>query len=133
MGPKIRIRVYLEDTDAGGIVYHATHLRFMERGRTDFIRHLGLNRHNLTTANILFVVRKMVINYRLPAYLDDELEVYTRLTRKGKCFVYFIQEIVRIRNNDLISQADVEVVCVDAERKKPRLLPKQILSLKETG
>lgn len=128
----MRIRVYLEDTDAGGIVYHTAYLRFMERARTDFIRHLGLDRNSLARDNILFVVRRMVVSYATPAYLDDELGVYAQLTQKRKCAVNFMQEIVKISDGSLVCQADVQVVCLDAVRKKPRPLPQRILSITET-
>ena len=125
------MRVYLEDTDAGGIVYHASYLRFMERARTDFIRKIGLDAVSAHKDGVLFVVRRALINYFLPAYLGDELEVNARLAAKKKCAVHFIQEVVRIGDEALVCRADVQVVCIDAVRRKPCLLPPQISSITE--
>jgi len=123
----MKVQVYLEDTDAGGIVYHTSYLRFMERARTEFIRQLGLNAVDLP--NRLFVVRRILIEYFLPAYLGDELDVKIKLNGKRRCAVNFAQEIVRIKDKMLVCCADVQVVCIDAISKRPRPLPPQISTI----
>lgn len=81
---RIRIRVYYEDTDAAGIVYHATYLAFAERARTEMLRCLGLDHGTLRARfGLVFTVRRCTIDYRAPARLDDLLEVKSRLARLG--------------------------------------------------
>jgi acyl-CoA thioester hydrolase len=93
------IRVYYEDTDAGGIVYHASHVRFLERGRTEFLRSLGLDQSALMAADdgkaLLFVVRRMEIDYLKPARLDDILTVSTRLLQMGAATLVLEQTLSR--------------------------------------
>ena len=123
----MKIRVYLEDTDAGGIVYHASYLRFMERARTEFIGQLGLNAVDLPSR--LFVVRRILIEYFLPAQLGDELDVQVELNSKRRCAVNFAQKIVRIKDKMLVCCADVQIVCIDAISRRPCPLPPQIATI----
>ena len=74
-----KLRVYIEDTDAGGIVYYVNYLKFMERARTEFMRTLGYRKSAIFDSGLMFVVRDMAVNYRLPARLDDELEATARM------------------------------------------------------
>ena len=77
------IRVYIEDTDAAGIVYYVNYLKFMERARTEYLRHIGFG-HYLLTEDYLFVVRKVQIDYKQPAKMDDLLQVTARIIKQGK-------------------------------------------------
>lgn len=118
------IRVYWEDTDAGGVVYHASYLRFMERARTEGLRTLGLSQQVLQEqADRVFVVRDMQIDFRAPARLDDLLEVRSSLLRPGRASLVFAQEIVRPGDGRVLVQARVRVACLVASSFRPCALP----------
>jgi 4-hydroxybenzoyl-CoA thioesterase len=89
------IRIYIEDTDAAGIVYYVNYLKFMERARTEYLRHIGFG-HYLLTEDYLFVVRKVQIDYKQPAKMDDLLQVTARIIIKlGKASLQFEQHLYR--------------------------------------
>ncbi len=90
------LRVYYEDTDAGGIVYYANYLKYAERGRTELLRHLGVNQSALRSeSGLIFAVSDCHIRYRLPARLDDRLLVRTKVTSLGAARIGMLQEILR--------------------------------------
>ena len=122
------VRVYYEDTDAGGIVYHASHVRFFERGRTEFLRHLGVDQVDLASEGqgLLFAVRRMEIDYLRPAKLDDLLSVTTRTRMVGGARV--VMEQVLARGEETIASAVVTVVCLDAEGR-PHRVPADLRAL----
>lgn len=114
----LSMRVYYENTDAGGVVYHGEYLRFWERARTEFLREKGYSQYQLAQSQqpIIFVVRKMTIDYLKPLFLDDLINVTAHITKRGKASFTFSQEI--LRDNDIIATA--ETVCVSiGEDKKP--------------
>jgi acyl-CoA thioester hydrolase len=114
----LSIRVYYENTDAGGVVYHGEYLRFWERARTEFLREKGYSQHALANSpqKIIFVVRKMTIDYLKPLFLDDLIQVTAEITKKGKASFTFLQKIMR--EDELIATA--ETICVSiGENKKP--------------
>lgn len=116
------VRVYYEDTDGGGVVYHANYLKFMERARTEWLRSLGFDQAVLRRdLGVLFVVRELRLKYRKPACFDDALEVMTELSGVGRSLLEFGQTI--LRGEETLTEAGVEVVCVDAERFKPVAIP----------
>ena len=116
------VRVYYEDTDGGGVVYHANYLKFMERARTEWLRSLGFEQTALKSQmRIMFVVRGLALQYLRPANFDDALMVATRLTRTGRSLLQFEQTIRR--DDILLTQAMVEVACIDAEKFKPVPIP----------
>lgn len=120
------VRVYYEDTDGGGVVYHANYLNFMERARTEWLRSLGFEQTELRSAmGVLFVVRRLTLQYRLPAYFNDQLLVATKLAKVGHSLLEFEQTIQRNNEHrtDELTQAVVQVVCVDAEQFKPVSIP----------
>ena len=118
------VRVYYEDTDAGGIVYHASHIRFAERGRTEFLRNAGfLNSDLMSSVGVLFVVRRIEAEYLKPARLDDLLTVRTALqTIKNTSFV-MNQKIMR--GDDLLFDMNVTLVCINPEGK-PIAMPPEV-------
>lgn len=120
---KVSFKVYLEDTDAGGVVYHSNYLKYMERARTEFIRQYGLGRSYMLKNDLVFLVRKLTINYFAPAYLDDNLSVSAAITKAHKYAVTFKQQVIRIQDDKLLSSSIVQVVCVHAKRKKLIALP----------
>ncbi|WP_141674984.1 tol-pal system-associated acyl-CoA thioesterase [Gilliamella sp. Bif1-4] len=119
-------RVYYEDTDAGGVVYHARYLAFFERARTEILRQLGISQQTLLQENIAFVVKKMDIIYHFPARLDDMLTISTKVDQTRKASIIFKQTIVN-QNERVISTADVLIACVDIAKMKPCGLPKLLV------
>jgi acyl-CoA thioester hydrolase len=116
------LRVYYEDTDAGGVVYHASYVRFFERGRTEWLRSLGYSQARLVAEEgVLFSVVSLEIDYQKPARLDDQLQVVTRVQLAGGASVRFEQDIRR--DGEQLAQGTVLVACVDAQSFKPKRLP----------
>jgi acyl-CoA thioester hydrolase len=119
------VRVYYEDTDGGGVVYHANYLKFMERARTEWLRSLGFDQTALRNdPGVLFVVREVRLKYRKPACFNDALNVVTELSSSGRSLLEFGQTI--LRGEEILTEARVEVVCVDAESFKPIAIPPAI-------
>ncbi|MEL6979592.1 MAG: tol-pal system-associated acyl-CoA thioesterase [Pseudomonadota bacterium] len=126
---RLRIRVYYEDTDFGGVVYHANYLKFMERARTEWLRGLGVDQARLRAETGLgFVVRRMRIEFLRPAMMDDMLEVETRLEREGGASLALAQDIrlaeraaASAEPGALLASAEVQVACVGAQGRAARL------------
>lgn len=115
---ELKIRVYYEDTDAGGVVYYANYLKYLERARTEWLRTLGVDQTALaTTERRLFVVRNVEIQYRRPARLDDELTIHTHVEHWGRASIRFGQRA--LRGDELLCQAVVTVCCVEADNFRP--------------
>ena len=119
-------RVYYEDTDAGGVVYHARYLAFYERARTEMLRQLNINQQTLLQEGIAFVVKKMDISYDFPARLDDMLTISTQVEQIRKASIIFKQTILN-QNKQIISNADVVIACVNMTKMKPCALPKLLV------
>lgn len=119
------VRIYIEDTDVGGVVYHASYLKFMERARTEYLRHLGFGKTFIFNAQLLFVVHSLSIRYIKPVKLDDVLQVATRVVNVGKTSVVWKQQM--LRDNQLVCDADVVIACVDPRLMKPRRIPDDML------
>ena len=115
------IRIYYEDTDAGGVVYHARYVAFCERGRSDCLRLLGI--HQSQFEDINFVVRRMVCEFLKPARLDDLLEVHTRFVDMAGARVEIAQQVML--NGNTVFKADVTVALVDG-RGRPKRLPERM-------
>ena len=124
-----KVRVYYEDTDLGGVVYHANYLRFMERARTEWLRSLGFEQDNLRDHHgILFVVVEAEVVFRRPARFNDELAVSVEVRRSGRASLGFYQEVRRASaDNQLLCAGEIRVACIDADTFKPRPLPGEIL------
>lgn len=120
------VRVYIEDTDAAGIVYYVNHLKFMERARTEFLRHIGFG-HYLATEDYLFVVRKADIRYKQPARMDDQLLVSAELIKQGKASLVFKQTVSC--QTQILSEAMIDIACVDKQKLKPCALPPRLTEL----
>lgn len=117
------VRVYYEDTDAGGVVYHTGYIRYFERARTEWLRALGFSQAQLAQeAGVLFSVVELAIRYRRPARLDDLLQVVTTATADGGATVRFAQSVVSADGEELAT-GEVRVACVDASNFRPRRLP----------
>lgn len=127
---RLSVRVYFEDTDAGGILYHGSHMRFFERGRTEFLRDLGISQSatsDRTQADaLLFVVRRFAIEYLRPGLLDDLLTVETEIRAVSGPRFSVAQRLVR--GEELLARADVEVVAIGGNGR-PRRLPADMATL----
>lgn len=115
------IRVYIEDTDAGGIVYYVNYLKFMERCRTEFLRHLGYDKPAVLDDGLLLVVHSAEIQYRRSARLDDQLTVTARIENAARTNVLFRQQVWR--GNEMLCEGLIRIACVCSERFKPRAIP----------
>ena len=122
------VRVYYEDTDSAGIVYHASYLRFMERARTEWLRSLGIDLPALRDDHqILFTVSRMRLEYLKPAYFDDMLDVSLGLTRFGGAS-FLLDQGVRRPPRELLCRAEVRIACVDATTLRPRPIPQAVFT-----
>ena len=114
------IRVYYEDTDAAGIVYHANYLRFAERARTEMLRSLGFSQERLRREEgLAFAVRRCTVDFRLPARLDDELLVESRLKELRGASLDLVQSVHR--DGEELARLDVQVACLAASGRPARL------------
>jgi len=119
------VRVYYEDTDAGGVVYHSRYLNFMERARTEWLRASGFTQSTLTQQEqVLFVVHSMQLQFKKPARLDDQLQVFSQLMEMGRGSFSCRQHIMR--DDTVLIEAQVKVACVNADSFKPTGIPARI-------
>jgi len=119
------VRVYFENTDAGGAVYHAEYLKFLERARTEWLRHLGFDHQGLARAHrSQFVVTALAVEFMKPARLDDNVSVSVRLESLGKVRCVFAQEIRR--EDEVLVKAKVTIACVTGETFKPCEIPEAL-------
>ncbi len=119
-------RVYYEDTDSAGIVYHASYLRFMERARTEWLRSLGFDLPDLHNGHqVLFTVSRMHIDYLRPAHLNDMLNLGVSLTRLRRASFILEQSVLRTPQ-ELLCRAEVRIACVDAMSLRPRPIPQAV-------
>ncbi len=125
------VRVYWEDTDAGGIVFYANYLKFFERARTEWLRALGVGQQALREATgAMFVVTDTRVRYRAPARLDDLLDVSVELQRAGEASLSVAQQAHR--GATLLAEGEIRIGCVDAGTFRPRRLPSEVRALLET-
>ncbi len=117
----IPVRVYIEDTDAGGIVYYVNYLKFMERSRTEFLRSFGYDKPAILDDGLLLVVHSAEVQYRRPARLDDQLQVTTTVAHLARSYVEFQQQV--LRGNELLCEGLIRIACVDGESMKPKAIP----------
>lgn len=115
------LRVYIEDTDAGGIVYYVNYLKFMERARTEFMRHLGYGKTAIFDTDAMFVVTSSNVQYLGSAVLDDELQVTAKPLKVGRASVVF-EQCVR-RGTDTLCKGEVKIACVDRQSRGPQPMP----------
>ena len=127
---QLPIRIYYEDTDAGGVVYYANYAKYMERGRTEWLRSLGIDQSALAVREkCLFVVASLAIQYRRPARLDDVIIVNSSVRRVGAASIEFVQSVTR--NGELLCDGTVKVGCVDAQTFRPTHIPAKLRLLLE--
>lgn len=115
------VRVYYEDTDAGGIVYHANYLRFAERARTEFLHKLGLSNQKMLAEDIGIVVSRAEIDYKQPAFLEDKLTIETSVIKMGAATMTVRQDVKR--KDDLIAAIKITLVFMRVSTKRPTRIP----------
>ena len=126
------VRVYYEDTDAGGVVYYANYLKFAERARTEWLRAGGYEQTDLAGQHgIVFVVRSAAIDYLKPARFNDTLRVSVELIKVGAGQIDLVQRV--IRNDDLLAKAAVKIACVGLTTMRPIRIPKALATRIRTG
>jgi len=119
------VRVYYEDTDAGGVVYYANYLKFFERARTEWLRSFGLNQDKLALEEgLIFVVRRALLDFARPARLDDLLEVTVEPLKVARVYVDLAQEARR--GTQLLARAEVRVACLNQSSFKPVAIPQSL-------
>ena len=121
------LRVYWEDTDAGGVVYYANYLKFFERARTEWLRALGFGQQTLRErTGALFVVTDTRVRYLAPARLDDPLEVTVALVGSGKASMVLAQQAWR--GDTLLAEGEIRIGCVDEGTFRPRRIPTELMN-----
>lgn len=122
------VRVYYEDTDAGGIVFYANYLKFFERARTEWLRASDVNQQKMKDDyQCMFVVKATAVEYHAPARLDDELKLTVTVERLGRASVHFVQEAWCA--DRLLVTGKIKVGCVDAINVRPTAIPNEIFDL----
>ena len=120
------VRVYWEDTDAGGVVFYANYLKYFERARTEWLRHLGFGQQALREeTGAIFIVTDTQLRYRAPARLDDLLAITVGLRQQGRATLEIAQQAWR--GADLLAEGDIRIGCVDQGTFKPRRIPTPLL------
>lgn len=121
------VRVYYEDTDAGGVVFYANHLKFFERARTEMLRAMGYEQDDLIASEgIIFVVRSVQVDYLSPARFNEQLQVSAKVSQAKKVSLTFEQTITR--GDEVICKGIVQVACLDAQTMRPKAIPETLFS-----
>lgn len=124
------VRVYYEDTDSGGVVYYANYLKFMERARTEWLRNLGFEQDTLLEQQgVLLVVRRVEVDYRLPARFNDALHVSVTIKKRGRASLIVQQNITSASDGRLLCSGQVKVACIDAASFTPIPLPDVLMTV----
>ena len=119
------IRIYYEDTDAGGVVYHTNYLKFMDRARTEWLRDLGIEQDELRDKyGVIFAVHSVQVDYLLPAKFNDELIITSKLIQFGKASIRIEQEV--IRKNKILCKGIIKVATLDETSLRPKAIPKHL-------
>ena len=124
------IRIYYEDSDSGGVVYHSNYLKFMERARTEWLRDFEIDQKVLKdNLNLMFVVHEIDIKFTRPAVFNDEIEVQTKLEKLGSVKIELEQKI--FRSTEILTESRVVVASVNSFSMKPMRIPNEIKLLME--
>ena len=127
MAFKWPVRVYIEDTDFGGIVYYVNYLKFMERARTELLRCAGWSQQELAANHLIFVVGSVEAQYLAPAKLDDQLIVHTTIKKPQGARIKFLQAVVKEGSDRVLCQAEIEVIAV-TPAMRPKRWPKELIT-----
>jgi 4-hydroxybenzoyl-CoA thioesterase/acyl-CoA thioester hydrolase len=118
------LRVYIEDTDAGGIVYYVNYLKFIERARTELMRSLGYGKTAIFNQQAMFVVHSLDIKYKAPARLDDALEATAKVLKIGNAFILFEQSVRK--GSQILCEGKVKIACVERDSMAPQVMPAEM-------
>ena len=123
------VRAYIEDTDAGGIVYYVNYLKFMERARTESLRALGFGKQFILNQDSMFVVHSLNVDYKKPALLDEQLRVEAHVMQLKRTSIIFRQNIYRDVDGitELLCSATVKIACVSKEQMRPTAIPDVVI------
>ncbi|HWT72483.1 MAG TPA: tol-pal system-associated acyl-CoA thioesterase [Oxalicibacterium sp.] len=126
------VRVYYEDTDAGGVVFYANYLKFFERARTEWLRSAGISQQTMTQEHgVMFVVKSTAVDYHAPARLDNELMLTVSVEKMGRASVQFIQQAWRSgedrERQELLATGHIKIGCVDTQHFRPSQIPQHVL------
>jgi acyl-CoA thioester hydrolase len=122
------VRVYYEDTDAGGLVYYANYLKFMERARTEWLRSFGFEQDRLIEQEeVIFAVRSVQVEYHRPARFNDALEVTASLSERGRVGLTFYQEVLRADDSQVLCSGRIKIACLNVKIMRPTPIPKSLL------
>jgi acyl-CoA thioester hydrolase len=124
-------RVYWDDTDGGGVVYHGSYVRMLDRARAEWLHALGIGQQRLRDEDVVIAVRAMELDFRKPARLDDELTIDVRLVDLGRASLEVAQELSR--GPEGLLSARVRLACLQASTFRPRALPPQLAQALKTG
>lgn len=120
------VRVYYEDTDAAGIVYYASYLKFLERARTEWLRALGFGQRGLAEQGIAFAARSIAVEYLKPARLDDALNVVSEIESVGRVQIVFAQRVLRAEGAELLLTSSMRIACIEPAGMRPAAMPNDI-------
>jgi len=121
------VRVYYEDTDAGGVVFYANHLKFFERARTEMLRAMGYEQDELiANEGIIFVVRSVQVDYLSPARFNEQLQVSAKVSLAKKTSLIFEQIITR--DDEVLCKGNIRIACLDAQTMRPKVIPETLFS-----
>lgn len=120
------IRVYIEDTDAGGIVFYVNYLKYMERARTEFFRSLGFPKPAVLDEGLILVVALANVTYKKSARLDEALLATAKPCKLARTYIVFEQQV--IRDNDILTEGIIKVACVEKATMRPRPIPERIMT-----
>ena len=127
----IPVRVYYEDTDAGGLVYYANYLKFMERARTEWLRRLGFEQDALSAEEgVIFAVRAVKMDFYKPGRFNDLLQATVNIRRRGGASLTLKQEVQR--NSTTLCEAEVKLACLDVRSLSPRSIPNRVVAQLDT-
>ena len=126
------VRVYYEDTDAGGIVYYANYLKFFERARTEWLRALGIVQDLLLSKNIAFVVAQVLMDNKKPAKFNELLTVHSQISTLKQASMVFEQKIYNSAEQ-LVCSAEIKVACISLQQMKARAIPAEVTEVLTRG
>ena len=124
------VKVYLEDTDAGVIVYHVNYLKYMERARTEFLSQLGYDKPAILASGLMLVVHSMELKFLAPATLSEQLHATARVLKLGRTNVVFEQHVKR--GEQKVCSAEVRVACISQSEHKPKAMPQVMYDFLKT-
>lgn len=126
------VRVYVEDTDFGGVVFYANYLKYFERARTELLRSVGVTQQAMVdTHRVIFVVTSAAVDYVAPARMDEELVVTATVEKMGRASMKLVQEVRR--GTSLLAKARIDVACVGIESMRPQQIPAELLGKLNTA